>query len=123
MGTRLALWSLKLAAKGESPITEYSAVAPSSWSCHSHKANDALLLAAIKSTRLVANPNRPEGISTFPVSSYDTTNKYPNPFTFSSLSYTKPATIIDTHWNIDHLVDWHDISCPCVLVVSLLAAR
>ena len=34
------------------------------------RANGALILAAIKSTRLVANANQPEGIFAFPVSSY-----------------------------------------------------
>ena len=37
------------------------------------RANGALVLAAIKSTRLVANANRPEGNYAFPVSPYHTT--------------------------------------------------
>ena len=53
------------------------------------RANVALIPAAIKSTRLVANANRPEGISAFPVSPYHTT-KTTKPATFS---YTKPATV------------------------------
>ena len=53
------------------------------------RANVALIPAAIKSTRLVANANRPEGISAFPVSPYHTT-KTIKPATFS---YTKPATV------------------------------
>ena len=46
-------------------------------------------VAAIKSTRLVANANRPKGISAFPVSPYHIT-KTTKPATFS---YTKPATV------------------------------
>ena len=53
------------------------------------RANVALIPAAIKSTRLVANANRPSGISAFPVSPYHTT-KTTKPATFS---YTKPATV------------------------------
>ena len=81
------------------------------------KAKGALSLAAIKSTRLVANPNRPEGISAFPVSPYHTTNHYPNPFTLAIPNQLPPYT------HVDFLVDWQDISCPCVLVVCLLVAR
>ena len=49
------------------------------------RANVALMPAAIKSTRLVANANRPEGISAFPVSPYHTTKT------------TKPATLAIPH--------------------------
>ena len=54
----------------------------------SHTHGETMVLS-IKSTRLVANANRPEGISAFPVSPYHTTQK-PKP---STLSYTKPATV------------------------------
>ena len=43
------------------------------------RANGALIPAAIKSTRLVANANRPEGISAFPVSPIYHTTNHPNP--------------------------------------------
>ena len=41
------------------------------------RANGALILAAIKSTRLVANANRPEGIFAFTVSPYHITKYQP----------------------------------------------
>ena len=53
------------------------------------RANVALIPTAIKSTRLVANANRPEDISAFPASPYHTI-KTTKPATFS---YTKPATV------------------------------
>ena len=52
------------------------------------RANGALMLAAIKSTRLVANANRPEGIFTFPVSPYyHTTENHISP----PRCYTNPV--------------------------------
>ena len=44
----------------------------------------------------------------------------------STLSYTKPATVLyfQVHTPVNPLVDWQDKSCPCVLVeVGLLVAR
>ena len=52
------------------------------------RADGALILAAIKSTRLVANANRPEGIFAFPVSSYyHTTENHISP----PRCYTNPV--------------------------------
>ena len=53
------------------------------------RANVALIPAAIKPTRLVANINQPEGISAFPVSPYHTT-KSTKPATFSYTKYQPP---------------------------------
>ena len=53
------------------------------------RANGALILAAIKSTRPVANANRPEGIFAFPVSPYyHTTENHINP----PRCYTNPVS-------------------------------
>ena len=53
------------------------------------RANGALILAAIKSTRLVANANRPEGIFAFPVSPYyHTTENHISP----PRCYTNPVS-------------------------------
>ena len=55
------------------------------------RVNDALVHAAIKSTRLVAPPTDPKAPLPLLESPYHTTNKHPNPFTSS---YTKPAIAI-----------------------------
>ena len=51
------------------------------------RANGALIPVAIKSTRLVANANRPEGISAFPVSPILPHHQPPKPSTPYDPSY------------------------------------
>ena len=64
------------------------------------RAKGTLILATIKSTRLVANANRPEGTSAFPVSPYHTTQT----LNFE-LYQTSHCIFIQP---VDHLVNWQD---------------
>ena len=77
------------------------------------RANGALIPAAIKSTRLVANANRPEGISAFPVSST-------TPPTTQTLHHTlyQPRAILLTTLN-QHLV-W--LFCSPQVLVQLVTS-
>jgi hypothetical protein len=82
------------------------------------RANDALITATIKSTRLVANTNRPEGNSAFPVSPYHTTQTtqtlYPQLY--------KTRHRISIH-PVDHLVDWQETLPVRLSIKCLLVAR
>ena len=75
------------------------------------KSQCALILAAIKSTRLVANANRPEA-SAFPVSPipHPSYARHVKPTTIP-LATTQPPVIIH-RGHVDHLADWRDYILP-----------
>ena len=78
------------------------------------RANGALILAAIKSTRLVANANRPEGIFAFPVSPYyHTTESHISP----PRCYTNPVSPELCHAHHVHVV-W--LFCSPQVLVQLV---
>ena len=64
------------------------------------RAIGALILTAIKSTRLVANANRPEGISAFSVSPILPHYQPPKP---STTRYTNPVTPYDPSYAAHHV--------------------
>ena len=83
------------------------------------RANVALISAAIKSTRLVANANRPEGTPAFPVSPHHPSKTNQTPILLAIPNQPPPYTGTP----LTFPVDWQ-LYCPCVLVLSvLLVAR